>query len=465
MKKNRTGLVHNLRYLCLVGIIALGLVTVVGSGGGDGDSDSDTATDSTPPEVSSTSPADSATGVAVDTTVTATFSEEMDSSTITASTFTVSDGSTNIAGTVNYSAKTATFTATDAFNKNIAYTATITTGAKDAAGNALESDYTWSFTTIATTTYNSGASFGDLLTYTIDTSVSPMTYSYEIIESDFGLTNDTGSGTLTLNQDGTYTPSNDPGAGVILLPNTLIVGAADVVVNSANTTMLFAGVPALTTNYTASEIAGAYNYITFSCDDPLSAGVCTAGYKSYYGTFKIKDDGTWSSCDEGNIDDQQTNPCNATMNGTWTDQGNGRIRAVTGGNEIAKLMLLPSSSGGKVIIGDLKDLPSVQGPGILVGVKKQDITNEDLGGKYQFNDDDGGYGDVTVNNANNSYSGQECDASNTCTNITGNFTRNDPWNGWLNDTNTLILILPSDGVFFQMDNLNNNWITIGGQIP
>ena len=70
----------------------------------------------------------------------------MDSSTITTDTFSVS-GSDNIAGTVTYSGTTATFTPTTNLDYGKTYTATITTGAKDSAGNALQTDYTWSFTT------------------------------------------------------------------------------------------------------------------------------------------------------------------------------------------------------------------------------------------------------------------------------------------------------------------------------
>jgi hypothetical protein len=465
MTHKKTGFFNKFHYLCLVAVLALGLITIIGSGGGDGGT---TTTDTTPPTVSSTTPADNATDVAVDTAITAIFSEEMDSSTITTGTFTVNNGSSNIAGTVAYSDKTATFTPTNDLENNTAYTATITTGAKDSAGNALEANSTWSFTTGGPTTFNSGATIGDLLTYTIDTSASPMTYSYEIVESDFDLAGTQGTGTLTQNQDGTYTPSNDPEAGVILLPNTLVVGNAEVDVGGTETTMLFAGVPSLTTNYTASEIAGTYNYINFSCDDSLEGGVCTAGYKSYYGTFKVNDDGTWEACDEGDIDDQTANPCQGTaMNGSWTDQGNGRIRITSGGSEIGKVMLLPSSSGGKVIIADLKDVPTVQGPGILVGVKKQDITDEDLGGTYHFNYDDGKYGDVTVTNEDDTYTGTQYDASGNPEEINGNLTRNEPWNGWLTDNNNyLILILPGDGVFLMTeDQPNNDWITIGGIIP
>ncbi|MBW2045864.1 MAG: hypothetical protein JRI96_13450, partial [Deltaproteobacteria bacterium] len=93
-------------------------------------------------------------------------------------------------------------------------------------------------TTTSGTTYNSGGSIGDLLTYTINT--SNLSYSYNIVESDFELAGTTGSGTLTHNDDGTYTPSSDPNARLILLPNTLLVGGADLTVSGNPTTMLFA---------------------------------------------------------------------------------------------------------------------------------------------------------------------------------------------------------------------------------
>jgi hypothetical protein len=114
--------------------------------------------DTTPPTVSSTSPANGVTDVAVDTVVAATFSEAMDSSTITTATFTVSGS--NISGTVTYSGTTATFTPSADLDYDTTYTATITTGAKDLAGNALGSDYTWSFTTESETTAGAGGGGG-----------------------------------------------------------------------------------------------------------------------------------------------------------------------------------------------------------------------------------------------------------------------------------------------------------------
>jgi methionine-rich copper-binding protein CopC len=103
--------------------------------------------DTTPPTVTSTSPANGATNVAINTKVSATFSEAMDPSTVTNSTFTLEQGGTPVAGAVTYAGTTATFAPASPLASATTYTATITTGAEDLAGNALESDYVWSFTT------------------------------------------------------------------------------------------------------------------------------------------------------------------------------------------------------------------------------------------------------------------------------------------------------------------------------
>ena len=108
-----------------------------------------TGTDTTPPTVSSTVPVDNAVDVLVNTLVTATFSEMIDPATVDGTSFFVSDGVDNVAGTVSVSADntTATFTSSAFFADNSVFTATLTTAVTDLAGNPLESDYTWSFTT------------------------------------------------------------------------------------------------------------------------------------------------------------------------------------------------------------------------------------------------------------------------------------------------------------------------------
>jgi len=101
----------------------------------------------TPPTVLSTDPLDLATGVALNQKIAATFSKTMDAATITTAIFTLKQGTTSISGFVSYSGTIATFAPASSLSSNTLYTATIATGAKDLAGNALASDYVWSFTT------------------------------------------------------------------------------------------------------------------------------------------------------------------------------------------------------------------------------------------------------------------------------------------------------------------------------
>jgi hypothetical protein len=110
-----------------------------------------TAQNTTSPAVSSTLPINGATGVPIGNKLSATFSETMDPLTITTSTFTLKQGTTVVSGAVTYSGVTAVFTPTTTLAASTVCTATITTGAKDLAGNAVASNYVWSFTTIGAT--------------------------------------------------------------------------------------------------------------------------------------------------------------------------------------------------------------------------------------------------------------------------------------------------------------------------
>jgi hypothetical protein len=106
--------------------------------------------DVTPPTIVSVVPASNATSVAISSNIVVTFSEAMNAPTITSSTFTFKQGSTVISGNVSYSGTAATFTPSAALNGNTVYTATITTGCKDVAGNPIAANYSWSFTTVVT---------------------------------------------------------------------------------------------------------------------------------------------------------------------------------------------------------------------------------------------------------------------------------------------------------------------------
>ncbi len=82
--------------------------------------------DTSAPAVTSTYPLDAATDVSVDSNITATFSENMDETTINETTFYLNGG---VTGAVSYDpgTRTATFNPDANLNSNTTYTATITT--------------------------------------------------------------------------------------------------------------------------------------------------------------------------------------------------------------------------------------------------------------------------------------------------------------------------------------------------
>jgi uncharacterized repeat protein (TIGR01451 family) len=114
--------------------------------------------DTKPPKVTGTSPKAGAAGVHVTATpiqsnpnrfapqITATFSEPLDDSTVTGTTFTLNGGLT---GQVFYDelTRTAYYIPTKALNYSTTYTARLTTGTKDKKGNPLAAEYSWQFTT------------------------------------------------------------------------------------------------------------------------------------------------------------------------------------------------------------------------------------------------------------------------------------------------------------------------------
>src|SRR3990167_8618830 len=178
------------------------------------------APDVTPPEVSATSPAGNETGVAINSAINATFSEVMDANMITTATFTLRDGTNAVAGTVNYTGTTATFTPSSTLLYDTLYTATITTGVKDSAGNGMTADYTWSFTTGAapdvtppavSATSPAGNETGVAINSAINATFSEVMDANTITTATFTLSDGANAVTGTVNYTGTtatFTPSS-----------------------------------------------------------------------------------------------------------------------------------------------------------------------------------------------------------------------------------------------------------------
>ena len=137
------------------------------------------------PVVTSTSPINNATGVALNKIVTANFNMIMDPLTVNATTFTLKKGTTTILGTVTYIGTRATFTPTVSLSASTLYTATITNGVKNTLGTPIANNYVWTFTTgillepkvILTDPFNNatGVSLNKIVTATFSTAMDPLT--------------------------------------------------------------------------------------------------------------------------------------------------------------------------------------------------------------------------------------------------------------------------------------------------
>ena len=144
-------------YLWIILLLGVFFITGCGDGAKTGHwlpGSTGAVPDTTRPLVVSTIPGNGATGVFTNTRITATFNEAMDPATIGNTTFTVVNttlGGTAVAGNVTYAvaARTAIFTPTTpaTLPADTLFTATITTGARDLAGNALAANFIWTFTT------------------------------------------------------------------------------------------------------------------------------------------------------------------------------------------------------------------------------------------------------------------------------------------------------------------------------
>ncbi len=132
--------------LWLYGLVLLLLLGLTTCGGGTRTTDTGTTdSDTTAPTVTFRSPSSGATGVAVDSTISVVFSEAMDTSTITISTFTVDNAAT---GTIAFSGGNTIATLTPSSNllNNTTYTVSLGAGIENVAGNSL-STTSWSFVT------------------------------------------------------------------------------------------------------------------------------------------------------------------------------------------------------------------------------------------------------------------------------------------------------------------------------
>ena len=215
------------------------------------------------PTVISVGPPNGSNTACASTIVTAAFSEAMKASTINSSTFTlVGPNSAAVTGQVTYNSANniATFTPSAPLAVNASYTASLTTGAQDLAGDALANAYVWSFTisactapvtpTVVMVTPANGACPNTLVTGTFSEAMNPAT----INASTFTLVGAGAAGTVTYDQPSltaTYTPS------------------APLALNTTYTATITTGAKDLSGNGLASNNVWTFTTSTVACQQPV----------------------------------------------------------------------------------------------------------------------------------------------------------------------------------------------------
>jgi len=187
--------------------LLLAFVAACSSGGGG------SASGARAPTVRGNSPVVDAVGVPVNAGLSATFSEPMDGATITDVTFTLTSGAaaTPVLGTVSYSNSKAMLWPAAHLARNSQYTATITTGAKDATGVALDASYSWDFTTGDTTGPGVGVNLGLAGNYAILAKAGISNVPPSVITGNLGVSPIAATGitgfSLSMNASGVFSTS------------------------------------------------------------------------------------------------------------------------------------------------------------------------------------------------------------------------------------------------------------------
>ena len=218
--------------------------------------------DITAPTVTLTAPINTATFVPVGTTITAAFSKEMKQSTMITSNFTLKEtvSGNNVTGTVSYDVQTnsAVFVPADLLRSSTSYTATVTNGATDLAGNALVVPAVglianpWTFTT------------GVLVHFGPDAVLLGAAGEFNILAGSTVTNTDIPSKPTTIN--GLVGVS--PGSGVIGLPTAAVpasqIHAADPVAVAAKAALLAAYNDAVSRSVNAITLPGNLGGLTYT---------------------------------------------------------------------------------------------------------------------------------------------------------------------------------------------------------
>lgn len=212
--------------------------------------------------------------------------------------------------------------------------------------------------------YTTSAAVGEVIDYVVDTITN--TYEYTVRISEYGCdvpssSCHSGSGTLTRNDDGSYTPSGASSTRLYMIQNGLLIGNIQITPNQPKVPIVGVTNPATT----GADMAGSYNFVSFQC--PTKGSQSFAGCASHIGTVKVTATSTntaaYTTCENDDIDKASTS-CTSTTQGVLTYTGTSGVWQMVSNGSTAKsyMVALNAPNGQKVGFLDFND-PNVYGYG------------------------------------------------------------------------------------------------------
>jgi hypothetical protein len=294
--------------------------------------------------------------------------------------------------------------------------------------------------------YIAVANIGELVEWEIDWNSSPPRYAYNIIESAYNLEGEKNSGTLQINGDGTYKPSNIPGGVIVRAANGSIAAQIYIKKPGSSSSILVdvVGIPSRDGVQINPLMDNIYNYIGSKC----TSGVCNATY----GTIKFSLD-RWELCpvvNSSNVNITSTPQCMDGLVGTYRQINQSEVHELmdVNGLQAGKLLAPGNSSSAKnTLIVDFNGKSPLIGVGSIYAARQVGINSDLLEGVWQYrNSSDIIYKSLVSKQRSDSYaltsSGCSYDVDPKLANFSNRI--NQPWNGFLkNDYGDVVLVSDS----------------------
>jgi hypothetical protein len=234
------------------------------------------------PIVLSANPENGTINVPLDKKISVVFDQEMKTATIDATSFTI-QGTTAVAGTVSVSEKTATFSPTAPLTANTTYTGTIKTTVKNIFGQALETNYVWTFST--------GATLNPMVISADPINKATNVVLNKVVTVNFNMPMDQttlNSNSFTIKQGTAVIAGSVSYAGTTasFKPNVSLIANTEYTATITTEAKNIQGI-ALSSNYVWTFTTGATIAPTIVSTDPLDNATATPINKSISATFSI----------------------------------------------------------------------------------------------------------------------------------------------------------------------------------